>query len=110
MAPEHEALYALESNVPRSALSMAAQLEYDRLRPAWERGEAMPAWDREAARLAREAEHPPTAPGRRDPPLVTRPGQEVRPATGEQVRDTTFLITRGGYDAAQVDDLLRGIA
>ena len=110
MAPEQVALYALESNVPRSALSMAAQLEYDRLRLAWERGEAMPAWDGEAARLAWEAEHPPTAPGRRDPPLVTRPGQEARPATGEQVRDTTFLITRGGYDAAQVDDLLRGIA
>jgi hypothetical protein len=37
MAPEQEALYALHSNVPRSELSMAAQLEYDRLRPAWER-------------------------------------------------------------------------
>jgi DivIVA domain-containing protein len=30
--------------------------------------------------------------------------------TGEQVRDTTFLITSGGYDVAQVDDLLSSIA
>jgi len=30
--------------------------------------------------------------------------------TGEQVRDTTFLFTRGGYDVAEVDDLLRSIA
>jgi DivIVA domain-containing protein len=30
--------------------------------------------------------------------------------TGDQVRDTTFLITRLGYDVAKVDDLLRGVA
>jgi hypothetical protein len=64
MAPEQEALYALQWNVPRSELSMAAQLEYDRLMPAWERGEVRPAageleaarlaWEQDAARLARE--------------------------------------------------------
>jgi hypothetical protein len=59
MTPLQEALYALQSNVPRSELSMAAQLEYDQLRPAWERGEARPAAEElEAARLAWEAEHP----------------------------------------------------
>jgi hypothetical protein len=78
MTPLQEALYALYQNVPRSELSMAAQLEYDRLRPAWERGEAWPAaeeleaarlaWERgearpaaeelEAVRLAWEVEHP----------------------------------------------------
>jgi hypothetical protein len=60
MAPEQEALYGLHWNVPRSELSMAAQLEYDRLRPAWERGEARPAaGELEAARLAWEQEYPP---------------------------------------------------
>ncbi len=43
LTPELEALYALHRNVPRSELSMGAQLEYDRLRAAWERGEARPA-------------------------------------------------------------------
>lgn len=55
LTAEQEALYALQWNVPRSELSMAAQLEYDRLRPAWERGEARPAaGELEAARLASE--------------------------------------------------------
>jgi hypothetical protein len=64
MAPEQEALYALQWNVPRSELSMAAQLEYDRLMPAWERGEVRPAageleaarraWEQDTARQARE--------------------------------------------------------
>jgi DivIVA domain-containing protein len=40
---------------------------------------------------------------------LTRHGED-RAVTGEQVRDTTFLITRGGYDVAEVDDLLRSIA
>jgi hypothetical protein len=35
LTPELEALYALQWNVPRSELSVAAQLEYDRLRPRW---------------------------------------------------------------------------
>src|SRR5215471_4010372 len=64
MAPEQEALYALQWNVPRSELSMAAQLEYDRLVPAWEQGEVRPAageleaarlaWEQDTARQARE--------------------------------------------------------
>ena len=37
--PEQEALYVVQCNVPRSELSLAAQLEYDRLRPPQERGE-----------------------------------------------------------------------
>lgn len=41
MAPEQEALYALQWNVPRDELSMTAQLEYDRLMPAWERGRSV---------------------------------------------------------------------
>jgi hypothetical protein len=39
VTPEQQALYALVRDLPRSDLPMAAQLEYDRLRPAWERGE-----------------------------------------------------------------------
>lgn len=68
MAPGQEALYALQWNVPRSELSMAAQLEYDRLRPAWERGEVRPAageleaarlaWEQDPARLAGEQDAP----------------------------------------------------
>lgn len=65
MAPEQEALYALHWNVPRSELSIDAQLEYDRLRPAWERGEVWPAVeDLEAARLTWEQEPAGTAPAR----------------------------------------------
>ena len=58
LTPELEALYALHRNVPRSELSMAAQLEYDRLRAAWEQGEARPAaGELEATRLAWEHEY-----------------------------------------------------
>jgi hypothetical protein len=96
MIPEQEALYALHWNVPRSELSMAAQLEYDRLRPAWERGETRPAaGELEAARLAWEG---------------SRTRRRARPVAGDEIRDTTFLIIGGGYDMAQVDDLLRRIA
>jgi DivIVA domain-containing protein len=91
MAPEQEALYALHWNVPRGELSIAAQLEYDRLRPAWERGETRPAaGELEAARLAWEG----------------RARGAARPVTGDEIRGTTFLIAAGGYDVAQVDDLL----
>ena len=38
VTPERQALYALGRDLPRGDLLMAAQLEYDRLRPAWERG------------------------------------------------------------------------
>lgn len=38
MTPLQEALDALDRDLPRSGLSMAAQLEYDRLKPVWERG------------------------------------------------------------------------
>ena len=38
VTPELQALYALVRDLPRSDLPMAVQLEYDRLRPAWERG------------------------------------------------------------------------
>src|SRR5690349_7830029 len=96
MAPEQEALYALHWNVPRSELSMAARLEYDRLRPAWERGEARPtAGELEMARLAWEG---------------SRARSPARPVTGDEIRDTTFLIAGVGYDVAQVDDLLRRVA
>jgi hypothetical protein len=36
LPPEQEALYALGWNLPRTELSVAGQLEYDRLKPAWE--------------------------------------------------------------------------
>ena len=39
VTPEQQALYALARDLPRGDLPMAAQLEYDRLRPAEERGE-----------------------------------------------------------------------
>jgi hypothetical protein len=38
MTPLQEALEALDRDLPRSGLSVAAQLEYDRLKPVWERG------------------------------------------------------------------------
>jgi DivIVA domain-containing protein len=110
MSPEDQAWYALDQNLPRGDLSMAAQLEYDRLRPAWEREEARPGWDPEAARLAWEREHPPEAHERRGSWLVTRPGCYARPVTGDQIRDTMFLTAGVGYDVAQVDDLLRRVA
>jgi hypothetical protein len=39
VTPEQRALYALARDLPRGHLPMSAQLEYDRLKPAWERGE-----------------------------------------------------------------------
>jgi DivIVA domain-containing protein len=110
MSPEEQALYAPDQNLPRSDLPMAAQLEYDRLRPAWEREEARLGWDPEAARLAWEREHPPEAHERRGSWLVTKPGCYARPVTGDQIRDTTFVTAGVGYDVAQVDDLLRRVA
>jgi hypothetical protein len=99
MTPEQEALYALQWNVPRSELSMAAQINYDRLRPAWERGEARPtAEEAEAARLAWEQEKSECYAG---------------PVNGETVTDTLFWKPPSdvpGYDARQVDDLLRRVA
>ncbi len=83
MTPEQEALYALNWNVPRSELPMAAQLEYDRLRPAWEQGEARPAAGQpEAARLAWERRHPPEAHEPPDPRPVARRAMtsEVKPS------------------------------
>ena len=41
LTPDQEALYAAQWNVPRSELSLAAQLEYDRFRPPQE-GEEEP--------------------------------------------------------------------
>jgi hypothetical protein len=38
MTPLQEALYALHWDLPHSDLSLAAQLEYDRGKPVWERG------------------------------------------------------------------------
>ena len=74
MAPEQEALYALHWNVPRSELSMAAQFEYDRLRPAWELGETWPAAaELEAARRAWEG---------------SRAYGAARPVTGDEIGDT----------------------
>ena len=111
MAPEQEALYALHWNVPRSELSMAAQLEYDRLRLARERGGARPAaGELEAARLGWEKHLHPTASERRGSLLVTGPGRYARPVTGGKIRDMTFLTGDLGYDMAQVDDLLRRVA
>ncbi len=112
MAPEQEALYALHWNVPRSELSMAGQRAYDRLWPAWERGEARPgAGELEAARLAWELEHP-SADEPRGSLLVTGPGRYARLVTGDMIRDATFGIVRlgDGYDVAQVDELLGRIA
>jgi hypothetical protein len=54
--PEQEALSALGGNRPRSDLSPAAQLEYDRLKPAWEQDAARRAHEPElAAQRKREA-------------------------------------------------------
>jgi hypothetical protein len=113
MTPEQEVLYALQWNVPRSELSTAAQLEYDRLRPAWGRGEARPAArEVEAARLAWEREHPPAYEQRSSTP-VTEHGSNAVPVNGDQVRDTLFCragrMGVAGYDALQVNDLRRRI-
>jgi hypothetical protein len=54
--PEQEALSALSGNRPRSDLSPAAQLQYDRLKPAWEQDAARRTPEAElAARRKREA-------------------------------------------------------
>lgn len=88
MAPEQEALYALHWNVPRSELSMAAQLEYDRLGPAWERGETWPAAaGLEATRRAWE---------------VSRAYGAARPVTGEEIG------TRRSWSWAAVTTRRRG--
>ncbi len=110
MTPEEEALYALHWNVPRSELSMAAQLEYDRLRPAWERGEARPAAGQlEAARLAWERRHPPETHEPRDPRPVTRTGGDGPAVNGDEIRYVRFPRS-AGYDASQVKDLLNRVA
>ena len=49
VTPELQALYALDRKLPRGDLPMAAQLEYDRLRPAWE--QALYALDRKLPRV-----------------------------------------------------------
>ncbi len=51
LTPEQEALYALEWNLPRSDLSMAAQLEYDRLKADWEREGVLPTAEEPVARF-----------------------------------------------------------
>ena len=82
----------------------------DRLRPAWERGDARPtAGELEAAWLSWKRKHPP-AYQRDSSLLVTRSRRYARLVTGDQIRDTTFLIGGRGYDVAQVDDLLRRVA
>jgi DivIVA domain-containing protein len=101
MTPEQEASYALDWDLPRSDLSMAAQLEYDRL-----------ARERKAAGLSRERERPRE---QRGSWLVTKLGRYARPVTGDQVRNTTFATRTSfsagsGYNTAEVDDLLRHIA
>jgi hypothetical protein len=105
VTPEQLALYAPGRGLSRNDLPMAAQLEYDRLRPAWERGEALPVWDREAARLAWEAQHPPEAAGRgHDIGSVARlvllgsegqmnPVAWARFQTGHMVHDDTLNVT-----------------
>lgn len=50
MTPEQEALYAPNWAL-RAAPVMAAQFEYDRLRPAWEREARRPAGGKRVARL-----------------------------------------------------------
>jgi hypothetical protein len=51
---ERQALYALARGFPRNGLSLAAQLGYHRLKPAWQRGEIadwVPSRDLEPALL-----------------------------------------------------------
>ena len=76
MTPEQEASYALDWDLLRSDLSMAAQLEYDRL-----------ARERKAAGLSRERERPRE---QRGSWLVTKPGRYARPVTGDQVPKHDF--------------------
>jgi hypothetical protein len=56
---ERQALYALARGFPSNGLSLAAELEYDRLKPAWQRGEIadwVPSGVLEPALLQRESE------------------------------------------------------
>ena len=54
-SPEQEASYPLGQDLPRSDLSPAAQLEYDRLKPGWERDAA---WrERDAELVAQRKLH-----------------------------------------------------
>src|SRR5215470_10452091 len=56
--PEQEALYALQWDLSRDDLRMAAQLEYDRLKPDWDRKTAP---RREAARRPATRQDVPSA-------------------------------------------------
>lgn len=66
--PEQEAWYALVWDVSRSELSVAGQLEYDRLRPVWEKEH--PAWVRERGmtRRALGLKRPPDGGAEQDEP------------------------------------------
>ena len=60
--------------------------------------------------LASTAEHPPEARDQRGSWAAGSPGRHARPMTGDEVRDTIFLIAGEGYDKSEVDDLLRRVA
>jgi hypothetical protein len=112
MSPRQQASYALDWDLPRSDLSAAAQLEYDRL-----------AREREAARHAPDREHPAERPGdavrnvkfsrgtydvSQVNDLFERIAAELdagRPA-GPVIANATFQQERrlwAGYDAGAVD-------
>ena len=89
LTPDQEALYAAQWNVPRSELSLAAQLEYDRLRPPQERGEARPADGQlAAARLSWEGE---TAAGQ-GPAGVPAAGQAIPSARWDRFAAATIIL------------------
>lgn len=88
LTPEQEALYALEWNLPRSDLSMAAQLEYDRLKADWEREGVLPTAEEPVARFplcARRAQA--------DPGSHSGSEYEVRKAV-RQGEDGVFQLDR----------------
>jgi hypothetical protein len=110
--PEQQALYALAQGLPRSNLPKAAQLEYDRLKPAWERGEITdwaPPGDSNPALLqpGLEAERQSV-----DPPGTThtfqfRPGLHISVGVlgvalgaGGLIWPITGLFTHGFYQGA----------
>ena len=70
MSPQQEALQALDHDLPRSGLSAAAQLEYDRFKPVWEPG--VPAEFLQAYAGASTAMQ--RGPGLASPHLVDRSG------------------------------------
>jgi PH (Pleckstrin Homology) domain-containing protein len=99
LTPEQEALYALDKGLPRRDLPVAAQREYDRLKPGWEERKAAEAqaWEESMAAEAR---------ARTQAEARARVERALRPAPGHKVNQAGTVHTcspgRGGQIFAMI--------